>query len=203
MTREETSQALSVLKAAYPDFYRNISPKEAHSILEVWAAVFTEEPLELVRYALLELIKTHTGYPPRPGDVCEKIREIAAAATGEPTYEQLWHIYRKAIENSSYEAAAEFEALPPLLQMYAGSPSTLRDLARKQDEKTLDTVVKGQFMKQLPAMKERLRFSESLPEGVRRATEQLYRPLEGVAGELTDGEYNDRRNAVLDALEAH
>lgn len=202
MTREETSQALSVLKAAYPDFYRNLSPKEAYSMLEVWSAVFAEEPLELVRYALLELIKTHTGYPPRPGDVSEKIREITAAATGEPTDEQLWHIYRHAIENSSYGAAEEFARLPPVLQRFAGSPSTLRDLARKQDEKTLDTVVKGQFMKQLPAMKERHRFSESLPDAVRKAAGQLYKPMEATAGQLTDGQYNDRRNAVLDALEA-
>lgn len=199
MTREETSQALTVLKAAYPDFYRNLTPKDALSMLEVWSAVFASEPLELVKYALFDLIKTHTGYPPRPGDVAQKIREITAAVTGEPTDEQYWHILRTAISNSSYEAAKEYAALPPVLQKWAGSPSTLRDLARKQEEKTLDTVIKGQFMKQLPAMKERQRFTESLPEAVRQVVGELYTPVSPVA-ELTDGEYNARRNTVLDAL---
>ena len=108
MTREETSQALTVLKAAYPDFYRNLTPKDALSMLEVWSAVFASEPLELVKYALFDLIKTHTGYPPRPGDVAQKILEITAAVTGEPTDEQYWHILRTAISNSSYEAAKEY-----------------------------------------------------------------------------------------------
>ena len=131
--------------------------------------------------------------------MAQKIREITAAVTGEPTDEQYWHILRAAISNSSYEAAKEYAALPPVLQKWAGSPSTLRDLARKQEEKTLDTVIKGQFMKQLPAMKERQRFTESLPEAVRQVVGELYTPVSPVA-ELTDGEYNARRNAVLDAL---
>lgn len=200
MTREETSQALSVLKAAYPDLYKNITPKDAHSMLDVWSAVFMEEPLELVKYALLDLIKTHTGYPPRPGDVAKRTREIIAAYTGEPTDEEYWQIYRKAVSNSIYDAAREFAALPPLLQRFAGSPSTLRDHAR-MDEKTLDTVVKGQFLKQLPALKERHRFSEALPPDLKQVMGKLYKPMDAVA-ELTDGQYNDRRNAVLDALEA-
>lgn len=199
MTREETSQALTVLKAAYPDFYRNITPKEAHSMLDLWSAVFVEEPLELIRYALLDLIKTHAGYPPRPADVAEKVREIIAAHTGEPSIIDYWNILLRAISNGIYGAVEEFNKLPQPLKEWLGSASALRDYAR-MDAKSLDPGVKGQFMKSFPAMRERVRFRESVPAPLHEEIMRLYKPME-TAGELTDGQYNDRRNAVLDALQ--
>jgi hypothetical protein len=68
-----------------------------------------------------------------------------------------------------------------------------------QDEKTLDTVVHGQFLRQISGIRERQEYHDSLPEGVRDAVSRLYGRMDGERV-LTAGEENERRNAVLDAL---
>lgn len=199
MTREETSQMLTLLKAAFPNFYRNMSPKDAMATLNLWAEMFTEDDVNIVRYSLKTLIGSHSGYPPDIAEVKRHMRMLVQVSTGEPTDEELWRILRKAAANGLYGSTEEYERLPPVLKRYCGSPSALRELAM-QDEKTLDTVVHGQFLRQITAIRERQEYHDSLPEGVRDAVSRLYGRMDD-GRVLTPGEENERRNAVLDALE--
>ena len=64
MTREETSQMLTILKAAYPNFYSRMSAKDGLATLNLWAEMFAEEDVNVVRYSLKRLIETHSGFPP-------------------------------------------------------------------------------------------------------------------------------------------
>lgn len=198
MTREETSQMLTILKAAYPNFYRNMSPKDAMATLNLWAEMFAEDDVNIVKSSLKTLIGSHSGFPPDIAEVKRHMRMLLQTVTGEPTDEDLWRILRKAVCNGSYGAKEEFERLPPVLQRYCGSPSTLRELA-VQDEKTLDTVVHGQFLRQIAAIRERQQYHDSLPDGVRDAVSRLYGRMDGDRV-LTPAEENERRNAVLAAL---
>lgn len=198
MTREETSQMLTILKAAYPNFYRNMSPKDAMATLNLWAEMFAEDDVNIVKCSLKTLIGSHSGFPPDIAEVKRHMRMLLQTVTGEPTDEDLWRILRKAVCNGSYGAKEEFERLPPVLQRYCGSPSTLRELA-VQDEKTLDTVVHGQFLRQIAAIRERQQYHDSLPDGVRDAVSRLYGRMDGDRV-LTPAEENERRNAVLAAL---
>lgn len=199
MTREETSQMLTILKAAYPNFYSRMSAKDGLATLNLWAEMFAEEDVNVVRYSLKRLIETHSGFPPDIAEVKSHIRMLIQASVGEPTDEELWRILRRAIADGNYGAEEGFKALPPVLQRYCGSPSTLREMAA-QDEKTLDTVVHGQFLRQISGVRERKEYQESLPCAVRDAVSRLYGRLDGERV-LTAGEENERRNAVLDALE--
>lgn len=198
MTREETSQMLTILKAAYPTFYRNMSQKEAMATLNLWAEMFAGDDVTVVKFALHRLIETHTGFPPDIAEVKTHIRMLVLASTGEPTDEELWRMLRRAAANGLYGSSEEFERLPPVLQRYCGSPSALRDMA-VMDEKTLDTVSKGQFLKQITVIRERQEYRDSLPDGVRDAVSRLYGCMEEERV-LTASEENERRNAVLDAL---
>lgn len=198
MTREETSQMLTLLKAAYPNFYGKMSQKDAYATLNLWEDMFSGEDVQVVKFALHRLIETHTGFPPDIAEVKGQIRLLVQAATGEPTDEELWRMLRKAASNGTYGAKEEFERLPPVLQRYCGSPSVLREMAM-QDEKTLDTVVHGQFLRQITAIRERQEYHDSLPEGVRDAVSRLNGRMDD-GRVLTPGEENERRNAVLEAL---
>jgi hypothetical protein len=198
MTREETSQMLSLLKVAYPNFYGKMSAKDGMATLNLWAEMFADDDVNIVKFALHRLIETHTGFPPDIAEVKSHIRLLVQASTGEPTDEELWRILRKAASNGLYGSAEEFERLPPVLKRYCGSPSALREMAM-QDEKTLDTVVHGQFLRQISGIRERQEYHDSLPEGVRDAVSRLYGRMDGELV-LTAGEENERRNAVLDAL---
>ena len=198
MTREETSQMLTLLKVAYPNFYGKMTAKDAYATLNLWAEMFADDDVNIVKFALHRLIETHTGFPPDIAEVKSHIRLLVQASTGEPTDEELWRMLRRAAANGLYGSCEEFERLPPVLKRYCGSPSALREMAM-QDEKTLDTVVHGQFLRQISGIRERQEYHDSLPEGVRDAVSRLYGRMDGERV-LTAGEENERRNAVLDAL---
>ena len=198
MTREETSQMLTLLKVAYPNFYGKMSAKDAYATLNLWAEMFADDDVNIVKFALHRLIETHSGFPPNIAEVKSHIRLLVQASTGEPTDEELWRMLRKAASNGLYGSSEEFERLPPVLKRYCGSPSALREMAM-QDEKTLDTVVHGQFLRQITGIRERQEYHDSLPHGVRDAVSRLYGRMDGERV-LTAGEENERRNAVLGAL---
>lgn len=200
MTREETSQMLTILKAAYPNFYGKMSAKDGMATLNLWTEMFAEDDVCVVKIALHRLIETHSVFPPDIAEVKSHIRMLVQAATGEPTDEELWRMLRKAACNGTYGAVEEFEKLPPVLKRYCGSPSTIREMA-VQDEKTLDTVVHGQFLRQISGIRERQEYHDSLPTAVRDAVRLSYGRLEDERLGTPPVEVNERRNAVLDALE--
>lgn len=198
MTRDECYSMLKLLQAAYPNFYKGMKRSQADDVLNLWTEMFAGEDVNIVKFALHRLIETHSGFPPDIAEVKNHIRLLVQAATGEPTDEELWRILRKAAANGLYGSSEEFDRLPPVLKRYCGSPSALREMAM-QDEKTLDTVVHGQFLRQISGIRERQEYHDSLPDAVRDTVSRLYGRLEGERV-LTPGEENERKNAVLVAL---
>ena len=191
---------LGLLKSAYQTFYRAMSPEDAKNTLDLWAEMFADDDVRVVKLALKKLIETHQGYPPDIAALKAKIREVVVAATGEPSDEELWRMLRKAAGNGYYGAREEFDKLPRVVQRYLGSPSALRDLSQI-DERTLDTVTHGQFLKQIVSLRERQEFADSLPEPVKAAVGKLYGKMDDApAAMLAGDDYNTARNRVLDQL---
>lgn len=200
MTREETTSVLKILKVSYPAFYSKFSRDDMVAVLDLWSEMFADDDIRVVKVALFKLIETHKGYPPDIAALKEKIRELVIASTGEPTDEELWQMLRRAASNGYYGAREEFDRLPRVVQRYLGSPSALRDLA-VIDEKTLNTVAKGQFLKQIVSLRERQEFADSLPEPVKEAVARLCLKPGDCPEMLAEGDINRRRNSVLDQLE--
>lgn len=75
MTREETTKILAVLKAAYPNSYKNMSPKEAQGTVSVWHMQFADMPPEIVLMAVQKCISTST-FIPSISEVKKKIGSI-------------------------------------------------------------------------------------------------------------------------------
>lgn len=199
MTRDETYSAMRILQAAYPSFYRGMKKTQAEDVINLWATMFANEDVGLVTYALYQLIETHNGYPPTIADVKTKIKELTSAASGEPTDEELWQMLRKAICNGLYGSEGVFNDLPPLLQRYVGTPSRLRDMACG-DISTLDTVVHGQFLKQIPVIRKRQEYERDMPPALQEAIQRSVGLLEG-GSTLSPEQINDRRNEIFAKLE--
>lgn len=78
MTREETIKVMSVLRGAYPRFYREISKQEALDTINLWADMFSAEDAAVVAAAVKSLIETdEKGFPPTIGQVKAKVRDVA------------------------------------------------------------------------------------------------------------------------------
>lgn len=199
MTRTETLQILSLLRASYPAFYSKFTKDELQSIANLWTEMFVDDDFNVVKYALKDLIATHSGYPPDIAALKNKIKEIVSSATNEPTDEELWLKLKKAVSNGIYGARQEFEKLPPVLQRYCGSPATLTEFAYI-DSDTFNTVNHGQFLKQIKIIKEREEHSQKMPAEVKLLIGQVYKPLDSLPA-MTPEDINARRNYLLDSIE--
>lgn len=203
MTREETASVLKIIKVSYPAFYSKFSASDMVAVLDLWSEMFAADDVQVVKVALYKLIETHQGYPPDIAALKAKIRELVVAATGEPSDEELWRMLRKAAGNGYYGAREEFDKLPRVVQRYLGSPSALRDLSQI-DERTLDTVTHGQFLKQIACLRERQEFADSLPEPVKAEIGRLYGKMDDAPAAMLAGyDYNTARNRVLNQLEGN
>jgi len=198
MNRIETVRIMEILKACYPAFYSKISKPELDTIVSVWQESFADDRVELVAVAVKSLIKTHSGYPPDIATINTELKNLVSAATGEPTDEELWYIYKRAVQGSGYCENETFEKLPPILQKYCGSARTLYEHAMMSLE-TFNSVLHGQFLKQLPIMRQRQEYHDSLPEGTRQliaglAKQKSLPPAEQMP---TPQEMNEKQNKIL------
>lgn len=203
MTDTETKQILSVLRAAYPAFYSKMSKSELYGVVALWQEEFAEEPYEIVAVAVKSLIKTHSGYPPDIAAVNNELKNLVAAASGEPTDEELWNIYKHAVQNSGYCENETFDKLPPILQRYCGTARTLYEHAMMPLD-VFNSVLHGQFLKHLPIMRQRQEYRESLPEPVRQMISGMSRrkTLPEAEKPATPQQLNEKRNRIVAELVA-
>lgn len=199
MTREETAAIIKALRLAYPGFYSKFKPGDYTDLIALWATMFRDDDAQNVTQAVYQLIQTHNGFPPEIADVKSKIREMEAAVTGDPTDEELWFILRKSLTNGVYGADEEFARLPTVLQRYCGSPSWLRDHAL-MDRDVIDSVVHGQFLKQITSIRERQKFLDGLSPEMLAAMEKAFGRLPSGYTPMTENQFNTARNNVLDRL---
>lgn len=186
MNRKEVLSLMSVLKAAYPSFYRGMSVSDAEAAVNLWCDMFIEDPPQLVAAAVKALIATDTrGYPPNIGSVKERMRKLANP--DELTEMEAWGIVQKALRNSSYGAKEEFDTLPPDIQRTVGSPNQLKEWAL-MDAETVSSVVASNFQRSYKARAAQSREFASLPPDIRKMISGVADRMAIGSGEKGDGE---------------
>lgn len=164
MDRTETLAIMSVLKAAYPSYYRDMRRADAESVVALWAEMFDGDDYAVVAAAVKGLIATKTdSFPPPIGAVKAKVRQISNP--DEMTEQEAWAHIAKALRNSSYNAEEEFSKLPPILQDVVHAPQQLREWAR-MDEATVQSVVASNLQRSFRAKAQSRRDFEALPKDV-------------------------------------
>ena len=171
MTYDETLAIMSVLKAAYPNYYRDMKKADAAQIVTVWADMFADDDFTIVAAAVKALIKTRTStFPPNIGEVTEKIMMIRCPA--QMTGMEAWNFVRKAISNGIYGAQQEFDALPEDVRKIVGSASQIREWAT-MDSDTVNSVVASNFKNAYERRARSDREFAALPSGVRAVIDAL------------------------------
>ena len=79
MTREDTIKVLSILRVAYPNFYKGLSKQEANAVIDMWAMQFIDIPCDIVCIAINKLISTNK-FPPSIAEVKGKLKSMYAEA---------------------------------------------------------------------------------------------------------------------------
>ena len=110
MTKKEAVQILAVLKAAYPNFYKDMTAAEAQGTVSVWSMQFADISAEIVLMALNKAIST-SKYPPTIAEVKEKFSGIHWEA-----YEML-HRHRN-VKPLSDDEVAHYKRIYELTERY-------------------------------------------------------------------------------------
>ena len=177
MERNDVLQIMAVLRGAYPQFYRDISRKEAEDTVNLWQAMFAEDEPGLVGAAVKAIIVSEAReFPPNIGIVKEKMRELTAGK--ELTEAEAWNLVSKAVRNSIWDSKAEFEKLPEDCKKLVGSPSQLREWAM-MDSEALHSVVASNFQRSFRVVQKRNREAAKLPADVKKALGAFNAPALG------------------------
>lgn len=75
MTREDAIKILAILKAAYPNSYKNISKDEANGVVAVWTIQFAKYPADIVYMAVNKAISS-CKFPPSICEVKDKLTAL-------------------------------------------------------------------------------------------------------------------------------
>lgn len=166
MTRDDVIKIMSVLRGAYPHFYRDISKQEAYGTINLWTDMFSNDDASIVAAAVKSLIDgDDKGFPPTIGQVKAKMRLLVGS--DELTEAEAWNLVSKAVKNGLYGAVEEFEKLPPAVKRIVGSPSQLRDWAY-MDSDTLHSVVASNFQRSYKVVATREKEIAALPDDVKK-----------------------------------
>ena len=166
MNRDDTIKILSVLRGAYPGFYRDITRQEAESTIALWESMFDEEPYELVGAAVKAFIAGDgKGFPPAIGQIKERIRQITSPQ--EMTESEAWSYVSKALRNSTYGSEEEFRKLPPEVQAVVHDPDQLRQWAMCEADE-VQTVISSNFMRSFRAKQKATKEYLALPTEVKQ-----------------------------------
>jgi hypothetical protein len=166
MTVSDTGKIMSILSAAYPQFYRSQSDDERQAALKLWAAMFADDNPAIVIAAVQALIATdEKGFPPHIGAVKAKIRLITQPKGMSEM--EAWSLVSKAVSRTRWEHPEEqYNLLPENIQKTLGSPNTLIEWGMI-DIDTFNTVTQSNFMRSFRTISERQKELSSLPENVK------------------------------------
>lgn len=180
MTITETLKIFSVLKANYPNFFKNTSKADAEAQVNLWAEMFKEEPYELVSASVLSHIATDTnGYPPNVGQIKANISKLTSQE--DMTEQEAVNLILKACANSGYNSKEEFEKLPPILQRLVGSPSQLKEWSQ-MDSDVVNSVIASNLMRSYKTVAERERHHQALPTSVRQLLDNAVGCIKSIEG---------------------
>ena len=176
MTYDETLAIMGVLKAAYPNYYRDMKRSEAEGIVALWAEMFADYSAAEVALAVkAHIANDKKGYPPHIGAITESIQKLRHQ--DDMTELEAWGMVMKAIRNGIYNSREEYEALPPILQKLVGGPDQLREWAI-MDTETINSVVASNFQRSFKARAKNEREYMALPSDVRNKMEALAAGME-------------------------
>ena len=171
MDRVETLEIMRILKAAYPNYYKDMTKADAEGIVDLWATMFADEPVGVVAAAVKAHISSDAkGFPPHIGAIKNAIAKLMQPEM--MTEQEAAAIVLRAAANGSYGAEEEFDKLPPVLQRLVGSPSQLKEWAAMEAD-AVQSVVASNLQRSYREIAQREREMLTLPSDVRQTMEQL------------------------------
>lgn len=173
MTKEDTRKLLFTIAAAFPNFKVN-NPDVA---VAIWFDLLKEQDANLIYAAFRSFVAADkTGFAPSVGQLINKAYDLTHQ--DDTTASEAWARVYKAIRNGAYNAAEEFNKLPPDIQKAVGSAAQIHAWAI--DENFNENVISSNFMRAYAQVKARERNDAMIPADVKAR-------LDGMTSKMIEG----------------
>ena len=180
MTRQEVAKILFTISTEYKQEFKGYTTQELDEKLSLWCSSLNDYTYAEASEGLkVYLVSNTTGFAPKVGQIIDCIQKIKRPVQYELTQEEAWVKLQKAVSNSSYHSAEEYDKLPELVKKIVVNPDNLRRMAA-MDSDEFHTVEKSHFYRSFRTIQERQREDAKLPASVRTMIEMSVGMLEGV-----------------------
>lgn len=169
MNKQETAQVITLLAGNYSSI-SDKTKEQKQMMLNTWLECLGDLDYRVV----LQAVKTSiisSPYPPTIHDIRKNAIEIIKP-NEEKTAIEAWEEAHKMISKGIYMTQEEFDKASPKVKKFFGNIRQVQELA-KTDSDTVNTVTKGQFLKQYEIITEREKARKMLPEKWLNITAQL------------------------------
>lgn len=169
MNRQETTQIITLLGGNYQRIAeKTISQKQM--MINTWYECLKDLDYKVVLQAIKETM-IQSSYPPTIHDVRQNATRILNPIPQRSGIEA-WREAYSMICNGIYITQEEFEQASPEVQKFFGDVRQVKELAQT-DIDTVNTVTKGQFLKQYEIMLNRATQEKLLPSYMRELEEHF------------------------------
>lgn len=171
MTRQETVVILTLLAGNYESFSKRTETDEQVKIMvNTWQECLGDLDYKVVLQAVKKTMII-SPYPPTIADIRKNAVEMIKPST-ERTAVEAWNEAYSMICNGLYMTEEQFKKASPEVQKFFGNVRQVRELALT-DADIVNSVTKGQFLKQYEVIVIREKEQKLLPQSMKDFTKQL------------------------------
>jgi len=168
MNKTEIIQIITILAGNY-DNIANKDRKQKEIMVQTWYECLKDLDYKLVEKAVKKSIIT-SPYPPTIYEIRKNVADIQNPQ--QDNVLEAWEEAYKMMSRGLYMSKEEFESHSYVVKKFIGSLEQLKNYAMT-DTDVINTVVKGQFMKQYEILKNREKELNMLPNDMKEVTKLL------------------------------
>lgn len=169
MNRQETTQIITLLAGNYSSIAEK-TKEQKQMMLNTWQECLGDLDYKLVLQAVKKTI-IESPYPPTIHDIRKNAVEMINPTTKRTAIEA-WNEAYGMICSGLYMTQEQFEMASPEVKKFFGNVRQVTELA-KTDLDTVNTVTKGQFLKQYEVLVNREKEQKLLPTQMQDLIGQL------------------------------
>lgn len=169
MNKQETVQVITLLAGNYDSISKKDSTQK-QLMINTWQECLGDLDYRLVLQAVKKTI-IESSYPPTIHEIRKNAVEMMNP-TQTRTAIEAWDEAYRMICGGLYMTQEQFETASPEVKKFFGNVRQVAELART-DIDTVNTVTKGQFLKQYDVLVQREQERKMLPPQMQEFTKQL------------------------------
>lgn len=169
MNKQETVQVITLLAGNYDSIAKKDNTQK-QLMINTWQECLGDLDYRLVLEAVKKTMIT-SPYPPTIADIRKNAVEILKPST-QKTAIEAWNEAYKMICSGLYMTEEQFNTASPEVKKFFGNVRQVRELALT-DADVVNSVTKGQFLKQYEVIVNREKEQKLLPQSMQDFTRQL------------------------------